>query len=160
MNNANISIMQNEMKSSKPSAFNIIKCKCPRCRSGNMFAERNPYNLKKTMKMHEKCEVCGQPFDIEVGFYYGSSYVSYALAVAFSVASLLVWWVFIGLSTNDNRFFYWMGINAVVLVLLQPVLMRLARAIWLSFFVRYDKNWRSNPPKSLERTNASHQNNW
>ncbi len=160
MNNATTAVLQKEPKEVKPSALTIVKCQCPRCRRGDMFVDRNPYNLKKTMKMHEKCTVCGQPFEIEVGFYYGSSYVSYALAVAFSVASLIAWWALIGMSTTDNRFFYWMGINAVLLVLLQPVLMRLARALWLSFFVRYDKNWKTNLPKSLERTNAAHQNNW
>lgn len=110
--------------------------------------------------MHEQCEVCGQPFDIEVGFYYGSSYVSYAFSIALSVASFIAWWVLIGFSLNDNRFFAWLAFNAVLLVALQPILMRLARAIWLAFFVRYDKNWRMNPPKPLERTNREQMNNW
>ena len=110
--------------------------------------------------MHSECPQCKQPFDIEVGFYYGSSYVSYALSIAISVASLLAWWIFVGLSMSDNRFFYWMGFNAVLLIALQPVLMRMARAIWLAFFVRYDRNWRHNPPKPPERINPDQQNNW
>lgn len=112
------------------------------------------------MKMNEPCPVCGQPFELEVGFYYGSGYISYALAVALSVASLVAWWVFIGLSVNDNRIFYWLIFNAVLLLSLQPLLMRLARAIWLSFFVRYDKNWRTNPPKQSERLNKDQGGNW
>ncbi len=40
-----------------------------------MFASKNPWNLKSTMKMHQECPVCKQPMNIEVGFYYGSSYV-------------------------------------------------------------------------------------
>ena len=143
-----------------PSALNVLRCKCPRCRMGDMFVHRNPYNLKKTMKMHEHCEVCGQPFDIEVGFYYGSSYVGYALGIALSVASLIAWWILIGFSLNDDRFFVWLGFNAVLLVALQPILMRLARAIWLAFFVSYDKNWKDNPPKKLERTNKDQARNW
>ena len=59
--------------------------------------------------MHPLCPVCGQPTEIEVGFYYGTSYVSYVLTVALSVATLVAWWVIIGLSVNDNRFFYWYG---------------------------------------------------
>ena len=143
-----------------PSVLNVLRCKCPRCRRGNMFVHRNPYYLKKTMKMHDRREVCGQPFDIEVGFYYGSSYVSYALGIALSVASLVAWWLLIGLSLNDNRFFIWLIFNAVLLVALQPILMRLARAIWLAFFVAYDKHWKTNPPKELERTNKEQGNNW
>lgn len=88
--------------------------------------------------MKEHCEVCGQPMEIEEGFYYGTGYVSYALAVAISVASFIAWWVIIGMSFHDNRFFWWIGFNAVLLVALQPYLMRLSRTIWLSFFVRYD----------------------
>jgi len=125
-----------------------------------MFIERNPYKLRTTMKMNEHCPVCGQPFELEVGFYYGSSFVSYALSVAVSVATFIAWWVLIGFSLNDNRVFYWLALNALVLVGLQPVLMRLARSIWLVFFVRYDKDWRTHPAAVPERTNEDQKNNW
>ncbi|PZR29863.1 MAG: DUF983 domain-containing protein [Citrobacter freundii] len=147
-------------KESVPSVLNVLACKCPRCRKGDMFMVKNPYKLKTTMKMHKECPVCKQPFAIEVGFYYGSSYVSYALSIAISVASLIAWWVIVGLSMNDNRFFIWMAFNAVLLVALQPPLMRLARAIWLAFFVRYDRDWKINPPENVERTNSDQENNW
>jgi|SRR6218665_1438828 len=143
-----------------PSVFNLFACKCPRCRKGDMFEVKNPYKLKSTMKMHRECPVCKQPFAIEVGFYYGSSYVSYALSIAISVASLIAWWVIVGLGMNDNRFFVWLAVNAVLLVALQPPLMRLARTIWLAFFVRYDREWRTNPPENVERSNSDQENNW
>lgn len=149
-----------QTKEPVPSVLNVLACKCPRCRKGDMFVVKNPYRLKSTMKMHKVCPVCAQPFDIEVGFYYGSSYVSYALSVAISVASLIAWWLIIGFSFNDNRFFIWIGFNAILLICLQPVLMRIARAIWLAFFVRYDRNWKTNPPKPIERTNDEQANNW
>jgi hypothetical protein len=90
--------------------------------------------------MNEKCPVCGQPTEIEVGFYYGTAYVSYALTIAFSVATFVAWWVLIGMSLDDNRFFGWMGTNAVLMILMQPLFMRLSRSIWLSWFVAYDPN--------------------
>ncbi len=74
--------------------------------------------------MHEKCPVCGQPTEIEVGFYYGTSYVSYAIGVAFSVAVFVAWWVLLGISIYDNSLFWYLGVNSVLLILLQPVLMR------------------------------------
>ena len=101
--------------------------------------------------MNDKCPVCGQYMELEVGFYYGTSYVSYALTVALSVATCIAWWVLIGFSLEDSRFFMWMGANIVFLILLQPYLMRLSRAIWLSFFVRYNKNWRDEKPEAPER---------
>ena len=144
----------------EPSFLNILKCKCPRCRRGDMFTEKNPYKLRKTMKMNEVCPVCGQPFDIEVGFFFGAGIISYALSVALCGATFVGWWLLIGFSLHDNRLFHWIWFNAVFLIVLQPVLMRLARAIWLAFFVRYDINWRTNLPKSPERTNENQKNNW
>jgi hypothetical protein len=56
--------------------------------------------------MHAHCPVCGQPTEIEVGFYYGTGYVSYAITVGFSVITFIAWWVIFGFSTDDNRFFH------------------------------------------------------
>jgi len=96
--------------------------------------------------MNEKCPVCNQPTEIEVGFYYGTGYVSYGLTVALSVATFVAWKVLIGLSfdIDDNRIFYWLGTNIVVLVVLQPLIMRLSRSLWLGWFVPYEPDWKNN----------------
>jgi hypothetical protein len=112
------------------------------------------------MLMYEECPVCGQPTDLEPGFYYGTSYISYILAVLLSVISLIGWWLLIGLSLNDNRFFWWMGLNAILLILLQPILMRLSRTIWLSFFVPYSHNWDKGDILKPERVNKDLKNAW
>lgn len=133
-----------ETKKSKPGYFlSLFRQKCPRCRTGDMFQTKSPYDLKRFMKMNDKCTVCGQVMEIEIGFYYGTSYISYALSVALSAATFVAWLVLIGFSLQDkdNRLFYWIGFNAVFLLLLQPWLMRLSRALWLSFFVKYDSDW-------------------
>ena len=93
------------------------------------------------MKMNKNCPVCGQKTEIEAGFYYGTGYVSYALTVAFSVTTFVAWWVLAGFSSSDNRIFWWLGINTILLLLIQPYLMRLSRAVWLAVFVKYDVNW-------------------
>lgn len=134
--------------------------KCPRCRRGPMFSDPNPYHLGHILKMNETCPVCGQPFDIEVGFYFGTSYVSYAFALAVSVATFIAWWLLIGFSTQDNRIFYWLIGNCLLLVFLQPPFMRWARAVWLAFFVRYDPEWKVRPPRRLERDNDALKNAW
>jgi len=138
----------------KPSfILSLFQNKCPRCREGKLFYGRSSWSLKKNLKMPKYCEVCGQPTEIEVGFYYGTGYVSYALTVAFSLITFFLWFIIIGMSTSDNRFFYWIGFNAVLLILLQPYLMRLSRTIWLTFFVRYNPHWKEQPLShdSLER---------
>lgn len=91
--------------------------------------------------MNRVCTVCGQPTEIEVGFYYGTGYVSYALTVAMSVVTLLIFWMTVGLSAQDKRFFVWVGLNAALLIILQPWIMRLSRSIWISWFVKYDPEW-------------------
>lgn len=131
--------------------YSVLNNRCPRCRKGNIFISSNAYKLSNTTKMKEQCDVCGQPTEIEVGFYYGTGYVSYALSVAFSVATFFAWWVLIGFSLDDTRFFWWMGTNAVAMIVLQPLFMRLSRSIWLSWFVQYDKDWEKHPLESLER---------
>ncbi|HVM88801.1 MAG TPA: DUF983 domain-containing protein [Puia sp.] len=128
----------------------LVSNKCPRCRTGNLFFTKSAYQ-KGFMKMHEHCPVCGQRSEIEPGFYYGSAYVSYAMTVALSVSTFVAWWVLIGFSLNDNRFFWWMGANAVFLVFMQPWLMRLSRGVWLSFFVKYNPNWKTEAPQKNER---------
>ena len=101
--------------------------------------------------MNEECPVCKQPTEIEVGFYYGTSYVSYALGVAFMVAFFVAWYVIIGFSIDDNRLFWCLGSSIACMVLLQPLLMRLSRSMWLSWFVKYDADWKNHKLKHTER---------
>jgi uncharacterized protein (DUF983 family) len=132
----------------------VLDNRCPRCRTGKLFKSSNPYS--QTLKMNPTCPVCGQPTEIEVGFYYGTAYVSYALTVAFSVATFIAWWVLIGFSLDDNRVFWWLGLNALLMILLQPAFMRLSRSIWISWFVKYDPDWKENKPGQFERTVNEH----
>lgn len=150
-----------ENKVQRSYLASTLGCHCPRCREGKLFQYPVSASLKKNMLMNKTCPVCGQPTEIEVGFYYGTSYVSYALTVALSITSLVAWWVIIGLSTEDNRFFYWLGFNAILLLLLQPWLMRLSRSLWISWFVKYDPDWKYHQPIDVsERLNPDQANNW
>lgn len=91
--------------------------------------------------------------ELEPGFYYGTGYVSYAITVAFSATSFVAWWVLTGVSLHDNRLFWWLGVNTVLMLLLQPFFMRLSRATWLSFFVKFD------PEAGKQPANAAPGNN-
>jgi uncharacterized protein (DUF983 family) len=145
----------------KPSLIlSLLRCKCTRCRRGDMFQTSNPYKLKSFMKMNERCTVCGQPLDMEPGFYYGTNMISYGLAVLISVLTFFAWWIIIGFSLQDSRFFWWIGFNAVLLLALQPPLMRLSRAVWLSFFVRYSPRWMEGDIIEPERVNKDQMGNW
>jgi uncharacterized protein (DUF983 family) len=140
----------------------VLTNKCPRCREGEIYVKRNPYKLKTCVKMNQKCPVCGQPTEIEVGFYYGTGYVSYVISVAVCVASFIAWWVILGFSLHDSRFFWWLGLNSFLLIVLQPWLMRLSRTLWLSWFVKYDPWWRERQidKETIERIVPEQMGNW
>ena len=134
----------------KSHLYSTLTNKCPRCREGALFTNTNPYDLSNILKMHDHCPVCGQLYDMEPGFWYGTGYVSYALAVAISTSTFVAWWVLIGVSSEDNRIFGWLIFNAFALLVLQPWMMRLSRVIYMRFFVRYDKDYEHTNPKAFE----------
>jgi hypothetical protein len=121
-----------------------------------MFSQPNPWKLRQTLKMPVTCPDCKQPFEMEVGFWYGTGYVSYGLAFFLSVATLIAWWLLVGLSTEDSRFFWWMGLNAVFLILMQPWLMRLSRVLWIYIFVKYDPDYRTSMVKKFDYETESY----
>ena len=142
-----------ELKKPKPNfLWSILTMRCPRCRRGGMFKDNNPYkklSLKHIFNMHEHCPVCKQKFDLEVGFWYGTGYVSYFLVVFLSGITFIAWWILIGISTEDNRIFYWLIANTILIVVLQPWVMRLSRSIYIYFFVRYNENYETAAPVEL-----------
>ena len=138
----------------------LFSCRCPRCRQGKLFRYPFTFHFKRNMEMYDACPVCKQQTDIEVGFYYGTGYVSYFLTVFLSVVSFALWWLLIGISIYDNRVFYWLTINSVVLIATQPLLMRFSRSLWLSWFVKYDPNWESEKAKDPERIIKEEMGNW
>ena len=164
MNNLPLSIPVSETinhKEKKNSYYwTVLTNRCPHCREGKIFLKENAYDFKTNLKMHENCSVCKQPTEIEVGFYYGTSYVSYLVTVALSGFTFIAWWIFIGISVDDNRIFYWLGINTALVLLLQPLLMRFSRTLWLSWFVKYDPDWKEKEVNKYERIVKEQMNNW
>lgn len=116
----------------------IFNLKCPRCRTGNLFKESNPYRLKTLNVMNERCKCCSQKFVIEPGFYLGAAYVSYALQVAVAILTYFVLDSFTTFSVNWIIFFI-----GTVVVLLSPYFIVLSRSFWISFFVSYDPNFKN-----------------
>jgi hypothetical protein len=115
----------------------MVKMKCPKCRQGDMFTNKSIFPLKKLMDMPEHCPVCGQKFELEVGFYYGTGYVSYALSIAIFFLVLILYWLIFGLSYMDNSIYYYLATAIGIVLVLQPWLMRFSRVLYLSMFVKY-----------------------
>jgi len=112
--------------------YSILFNKCPRCQEGDFFKRQNAFNLKTFDQMHKKCPVCGEDYEPEPGFYFGAMYVSYALYVAFTIS---VFVPFVLLLELDVVTFLYVLLPGIVL--LTPLFFRLARRIWINFFVTY-----------------------
>ncbi|MBS1585931.1 MAG: DUF983 domain-containing protein [Bacteroidetes bacterium] len=129
--------------SDKPALLpSILQMKCPNCRRGHMYVNKHIFPLKDMLKMPEHCPVCGQKMELEVGFYYGTGYVSYALSVGLFIFNLVWYWLLFGISYKDNSIFYYLITSITIVVLLQPWLMRLSRVLYLYLFVKYGKGTR------------------
>lgn len=137
--------MTTEQTIPKPNfLWSLFTMRCPRCRRGDLFKVSNPYKSLKPsviLGMHDCCPVCAQKYELEPGFWYGTGYVSYALVILFSIITFIIWMLTIGISIDDNRIFLWLLINAILVIVLQPWFMRFSRAVYLNFFVHYNKNY-------------------
>ena len=118
----------------KPTVLQIIQCKCPNCGKGRLFTHRNAYNLAHTLDMPEQCTECGVQFEAEPGFFFGTGYISYGLSVGLTIFSFIISYLFFDLSFKDNSLYYSLGATGLLLLVVQPVMMRLSRSIWLYFF--------------------------
>lgn len=131
------------MSSEKPALLpSILKMKCPNCRKGHMFCNKSIFPLSELLKMPEHCEVCGQPMELEVGFWYGTGYVSYGLSVGLFFFNLLWYWLIFGMSYADNSIIYYLITSTIIVMLAQPWLMRMSRVLYLYMFVKYGKGTR------------------
>lgn len=112
--------------------YSILYNKCPRCQEGDFFISKNAYDLKQFDKMHTHCSHCGMRFEPEPGFYFGAMYVSYALYVATIISSFVLFNVML----NIDLTYYLIGLLPS-LVILTPLFFRIARRVWINFFIKY-----------------------
>lgn len=112
--------------------YSVFNNKCSYCNIGDLYEERNPYKLKKLADMHKNCSVCGQSFEPETGFYYGSMYVSYGVSV-------LIMFIPAGIAYFVFGAGFWMMFSLVIGIYISmfPLIFRWARNIWLNIFVKY-----------------------
>lgn len=121
----------------KSKLNSIITCKCPRCRQGNLFVEKNPWVYSTMLTMPDNCPVCNQDFKIEPGFYIGALWTSYPIVVVFGIILFLILNFVFQLTFFPTAF-----IIAMSLIVLQPAIMRWGRAIWIGITVKYDPSFK------------------
>ncbi len=100
--------------------------KCPRCRTGNMFA--SPMLSFGSKRMLERCPACDLKFEKEPGYFYVAMYVSYALSVAELVTACVATYFISG--NLENPWIY-IIVALAVSIFLAPFNNRYSRIILL-----------------------------
>lgn len=108
-----------------PAFKAALHAKCPRCRTGNMFAN-SMYGFRG-QKMNETCPHCHLTFEREPGYFYVAMFVSYAMNVAEMVTFAVGTYI---LSGSMNPWIY-VTILLSVSLLLSPFNFRYSRVMLL-----------------------------
>ena len=81
--------------------------------------------------MPNTCPICQQDFKMEPGFYSGALWASYPIVVlVMIIVGLLSYTVNLSRSATFT-------LVIIISLVLQPVIMRYGRAIWINIFVKY-----------------------
>ncbi|MFL5730291.1 MAG: DUF983 domain-containing protein [Cytophagaceae bacterium] len=124
---------------SRSTLFSILTLKCPRCHTGSLFVDPNPYHFSNISKMPDKCACCGQRLTLEPGFYYGAMYCSYGLSMLLFGVNVVLIYILLNIPAVP-----FLILNTIILLALWPFIFRLARALYIHIFVRFD-------PEAIEK---------
>ena len=102
-----------------------------------MFKTKSIFPLDKMLDMYVRCPVCDLKYELEAGFWFGTGYISYGISVGLIIMLAVIFAFTYGFDFNDNSIFIFLGVAIVFMVLMQPILMRFSRAIYLRIFVKY-----------------------
>jgi uncharacterized protein (DUF983 family) len=118
--------------------YSILFNKCPKCHTGNFWASDNPFKnmFFSTENSCKTCENCSLDYELEIGFWYGSMYVSYAI----SVAVMLLFWSLTTFLFSTITTFNEILIIVIAIILVSPLNYHVSRLIWINFFVKYIPN--------------------
>ena len=117
--------------------YSVLMNKCPNCHKGNFWKYNNPYRniFLKSEDQKFKCSNCSLKYEIEVGFWYGAMYFSYALGVAIMVFG----WILSNILFLEINIIYEILFISLFLILVSPINYFYSRLIWINIFVKYTK---------------------
>ncbi len=117
-------------------AYSILNNVCPRCQSSKFWPRNNPYTniFVKNNGDLGSCKSYNLKFEIELGFWYGAMYVSYALSVSVFLIILLALSLFFNSLNVINEII----IISISLIIISPVVYFLSRLIWINIFISFN----------------------
>ena len=115
--------------------YSILFNLCPKCHEGRFWKTNNPFKniLLKNSESSISCEKCLIKYELEIGFWYGAMYISYAIGVALM---LFLWGVL-------SFFFPLMDVLLLIslvvigILIFSPINYHLSRLIWINIFIKY-----------------------
>ena len=115
--------------------YSILFNLCPKCHEGRFWKTNNPFKniLLKNSESSISCETCLIKYELEIGFWYGAMYISYAIGVALM---LFLWGVL-------SFFFPLMDVLLLIslvvigILIFSPINYHISRLIWINIFIKY-----------------------
>ena len=116
--------------------YSILFNKCPQCHVGRFWLSNNPFKnmFISNNNSCKSCVNCYLIYELELGFWYGSMYVSYAI----SVAVMVIFWVITSLLFPDINVLNEILIIVLAILVISPFNYHLSRLIWINLFVKYN----------------------
>lgn len=111
----------------------ILTEKCPKCEKGKVFADKGNIFLLRLPRMNTHCSHCNHKFEKEPGYFFGSMFVSYVVAVGEMIIFFLIANQFI---ESYLKIVVLIGILSIVLSTFN---FRLSRMIWMHLLDGKDK---------------------
>jgi uncharacterized protein (DUF983 family) len=93
--------------------------RCPKCQGAPIF--------KGFCSMHKKCPGCGNVYEKESGYFMGAMMAAYFLGIIAVMPTLVVCLFVFELSIPVS-----IGVAALQLILLQPLLFQYSRIVWIN----------------------------
>lgn len=108
--------------------YSLLFCKCPACRKGPLFVQPSVFPFRRMLQMNKNCPHCGTRLVEETNNGPG---INFVLTTILLFANVLWYYPLFGISYTDNSIYYFLGSSVLVVLLLQPWLMRFSRSVYL-----------------------------
>ncbi len=95
-----------------------------------------PFNIKKPLELYKRCDVCGQKFEPETGFYYGAMFISYLFVALLSFIIVGINIFVLGIQVELS-----FGILLLILACIYIWNLRFTRSLWIHLVVKYDPKY-------------------
>ena len=115
--------------------YSILFNLCPKCHEGRFWKTNNPFKniLLKNSESSISCDKCMIKYELEIGFWYGAMYISYAIGVALM---LFLWGCLVLLFPLINISLL-ISLVVIGILIFSPMNYHLSRLIWVNIFIKY-----------------------